>query len=418
MQTPTLTPNTSQIGNSGMEWSACPDVLSRSGRTKKGVAITVDSPWTSGTRGRFSSKSRNPWAARTRCAIWLTSISIASKFSWSAARKRDEMLEPYEWKRSRTVLRRESGSNPADLVDFGQLVKALGGEVLPISPHSSIHLNALDIDRAYGEGKNPLVDKVKLILSIFEPLTENGLTAKQRSLLDRCAERVYRGYIRGGYRGTPPTLVDLRRVLLEQPEAEAHDLALASELYTTGSLNIFAHQTNVNTDARILCYDIRELDEQLRPVGMVVTLDAIFNRVIRNWRQGKRTWILADEFYILFRYSFSAEFFYRLFKRMRKYNAFITAISQNVDEILRSDTARLMLANSELLVMLNQAATDREELAKLLNISENQLSYITNVPAGHGLIRCGGAIIPFENSFPKNTKLYQLMTTKPNEKFE
>lgn len=199
--------------------------------------------------------------------------------------------------------------------------------------------------------------------------------------------------------------------------AEAHDLALASELYTTGSLNIFAHQTNVDTGARILCYDIRELDEQLRPVGMVVTLDAIFNRVIRNWRQGKRTWILADEFYILFRYSFSAEFFYRLFKRMRKYNAFITAISQNVDEILRSDTARLMLANSELLVMLNQAATDREELAKLLNISENQLSYITNVPAGHGLIRCGGAIIPFENSFPKNTKLYRLMTTKPDETF-
>ena len=301
--------------------------------------------------------------------------------------------------------------------EFGQLVKALGGEVLPISPHSSIHLNALDIDRAYGEGKNPLVDKVKLILSVFEPLTENGLTAKQRSILDRCARLVYREYIRGGYRGAPPTLVDLRRILLEQSEAEARDLALASELYTTGSLNIFAHQTNVDTGARILCYDIRELDEQLRPVGMVVTLDAIFNRVIRNWRQGKRTWILADEFYILFRYSFSAEFFYRLFKRMRKYNAFITAVSQNVDEILRSDTARLMLANSELLVMLNQAATDREELAKLLNISENQLSYITNVPAGHGLIRCGGAIIPFENSFPKNTKLYQLMTTKPDETF-
>lgn len=301
--------------------------------------------------------------------------------------------------------------------EFGRLVKALGGEVLPISPHSSIHLNALDMDRAYGEGKNPLIEKVQLFLSIFEPLTENGLTAKQRSILDRCARLVYREYIRGGYRGVPPTLTDLRRVLLEQPEAEAHDLALASELYTTGSLNIFAHQTNVDTGARILCYDIRELDEQLRPVGMVVTLDAIFNRVIRNWRQGKRTWILADEFYILFRYSFSAEFFYRLFKRMRKYNAFITAVSQNVDEILRSDTARLMLANSELLVMLNQAATDREELAKLLNISENQLSYITNVPAGHGLIRCGGAIIPFENSFPKNTKLYRLMTTKPNEKF-
>lgn len=173
----------------------------------------------------------------------------------------------------------------------------------------------------------------------------------------------------------------------EQPEIEAHDLALASELYTTGNLNIFFHQTNVNTGARVLCYDIRELDEQMRPVGMVVTLDTIFNRMIRNWRQGKRTWILADEFYILFRYSFSAEFFYRLFKRMRKYNAFITAVSQNLDEILRSDTARLMLANSELLIMLNQAATDREELAKLLNISENQLSYITNVLAGHACPR-------------------------------
>ena len=161
-----------------------------------------------------------------------------------------------------------------------------------------------------------------------------------------------------------------------------------------------------------------------------IWLDGIFqagNAYSRSYRltdinyaiasKADKTAILADEFYILFRYSFSAEFFYRLFKRMRKYNAFITAISQNVDEILRSDTARLMLANSELLVMLNQAATDREELAKLLNISENQLSYITNVPAGHGIIRCGGAIIPFENSFPKNTKLYRLMTTKPDETF-
>ena len=145
-------------------------------------------------------------------------------------------------------------------------------------------------------------DKTAMLLDYSELLNalDSGACAKI-TILDRCARLVYREYIRGGYRGAPPTLVDLRRILLEQPEAEAHDLALASELYTTGSLNIFAHQTNVDTGARILCYDIRELDEQLRPVGMVVTLDAIFNRVIRNWRQGKRTWILADEFYILFR---------------------------------------------------------------------------------------------------------------------
>lgn len=300
--------------------------------------------------------------------------------------------------------------------EFGPLAKALGGVVLPISPHSPIHLNALDMDRAYGEGQNPLIDKVQLILSMFEPLAEHGaLTARQKSLLDRCARIVYGSYLRSGCTGQPPTLVDLRNVLLAQPEQEAHDLALAAELYTTGSLNTFAKLTNVNTSARILVYDIRELDEQLRPVGMVVTLDAIFNRVIRNWRQGRRTWIVCDEFYLLFRYSYSAEFFYRLFKRLRKYNAYITAVSQNVEEILRSDTARLMLANSEFLVMLNQAATDRDELAKLLNISDNQLSHITNVPAGHGLIRCGGVIVPFQNDFPKDTKLYRLMSTKPDE---
>ena len=162
-------------------------------------------------------------------------------------------------------------------------------------------------------------------------------------------------------------------------------------------------------------YDIRELGEQLMPLGMLVTLDSIFNRVIQNWKEGKTTWIFADEFYLLFRYEYSANFFYRLYKRIRKYNGFVTGLTQNVEELLKSDTARLMLANSEFLILLNQASTDREELAALLNISENQLSYITNVSVGSGLIRCSGNIVPFENTFPKNTDLYKLMTTKPGE---
>lgn len=141
----------------------------------------------------------------------------------------------------------------------------------------------------------------------------------------------------------------------------------------------------------------------------------IFNRVIQNWKEGKTTWIFADEFYLLFRYEYSANFFYRLYKRIRKYNGFVTGLTQNVEELLKSDTARLMLANSEFLILLNQASTDREELAALLNISENQLSYITNVSVGSGLIRCSGNIVPFENTFPKNTDLYKLMTTKPGE---
>ena len=150
------------------------------------------------------------------------------------------------------------------------------------------------------------------------------------------------------------------------------------------------------------------------PLGMLVTLDAIYNRVIQNWKKGRRTWIFCDEFYILFRYEYSANFFYKLWKRIRKYNGLVTGLTQNVEELLRSDTARLMLANSEFLVMLNQASTDRAELARLLNISDNQLSYITNVDFGRGLIKCGSAIVPFMDHFPKNN-LYRLMSTKPSE---
>ena len=300
--------------------------------------------------------------------------------------------------------------------EFGSLVEALNGEVIKISATSDTHLNAMDMDSAYGNDKNPLIEKSEFILSLFEQLVGAGnLSAKEKSILDRCTADVYRDYIRSGYQGQVPTLKDLYRQLMLQPEEEARGLALSSELFINGSLNTFAQETNVNTKSRIIDYDIRELGEQLMPLGMLVTLDSIFNRVIQNWKKGKTTWIFADEFYLLFRYEYSADFFYRLYKRIRKYSGFVTGLTQNVEELLKSDTARLMLANSEFLILLNQATTDRDELAALLNISDNQLSYITNVGAGHGLIRCSGNLVPFENSFPRNTKLYRLMTTKPGE---
>ena len=300
--------------------------------------------------------------------------------------------------------------------EFASLVEALNGEVIRISATSDTHLNALDMDSAYGNDRNPLIEKSEFILSLFEQLVGAGnLSAKEKSILDRCTADVYRDYMRGGYQGQVPTLKDLYRQLMLQPEEEARGLALSSELFINGSLNTFAQETNVNTKSRIIDYDIRELGEQLMPLGMLVTLDSIFNRVIQNWKKGKTTWIFADEFYLLFRYEYSADFFYRLYKRIRKYSGFVTGLTQNVEELLKSDTARLMLANSEFLILLNQATTDRDELAALLNISDNQLSYITNVGAGHGLIRCSGNLVPFENSFPRNTKLYRLMTTKPGE---
>lgn len=303
--------------------------------------------------------------------------------------------------------------------EFGHLVEAFGGEVIRISATSDTHINALDMDRAYGDERNPIVSKSEFVLSLFEQLIGSGLvTAKEKSILGRCTEQVYMPYVRNGYKGAVPTLKDFYRLLKMQPEPEAQGLALSSELFITGTLGTFAQPTNVDTKARIIAYDIRELGEQLMPLGMLVTLDAIYNRVIQNWKRGRRTWIFCDEFYILFRYEYSANFFYKLWKRIRKYNGLITGMTQNVDELLRSDTARLMLANSEFLIMLNQSATDREELAKLLNISDTQLGYITNVPAGCGLIRCAGNLVPFTNSFPRDTQLYRLMTTKPDEQMK
>ena len=222
-------------------------------------------------------------------------------------------------------------------------------------------------------------------------------------------------YIRSGYHGAVPTLQDFHAELLRQPEKEAQDVALAIELFTDGSLNTFAKPTNVDTNARILCYDIRDLGKQLLPVGMLVVLDSIFNRIIRNRGLKRNTWIYIDEIYLLFQHEYSANFLFTLWKRMRKYQACGTGISQNIEDLLQSHTARTMLANSEFLIMLNQAATDREELARLLNISDNQLSYITNVDSGRGLIKCGSAIVPFVDSFPRHTRLYQMMTTRPSD---
>ena len=186
--------------------------------------------------------------------------------------------------------------------------------------------------------------------------------------------------------------------------------------YSVGPVS-YTHlkKTNVNTDNRLICYDILDLGKQLMPIGMLVVLDSILNRITQNRAKGKNTFIFIDEIYLLFQHEYSANFLFTLWKRVRKYGAYATGITQNVDDLLQSHTARTMLANSEFIVMLNQASTDRLELAKLLNISDTQLSYITNVDAGHGLIKVGSSLVPFANKFPKNTKLYKLITTKPGE---
>ena len=303
--------------------------------------------------------------------------------------------------------------------EYRPLVEGLGGEVIEISATSPNHINALDMESGYNDGDNPVVLKSEFLLSLCEQLVGAGkLSAKEKSIIDRCTAQVYREFIRNGYLGVVPTLQDFHAALLEQPEPEARDVALSLELFTEGSLNTFAKYTNVDTNSRILCYDIRDLGKQLLPVGMLVVLDSVFNRIIRNRKLGKNTWLYIDEIYLLFQHEYSANFLFTLWKRMRKYGACGTGLTQNVDDLLQSHTARTMLANSEFLLMLNQASTDRIELARLLNISDNQLSYISGVDFGHGLLKCGSTIVPFVDHFPKNGRLYQLMTTKMSERVE
>jgi hypothetical protein len=300
--------------------------------------------------------------------------------------------------------------------EYSSLVKAMGGEIIHISATSPNHINAMDMNKDYGDGANPVILKSEFVLSLCEQLIGgHNLGAKQKSLIDRCTASVYRKYLQSNYNGNPPTLQDFHAELLRQEEPEAQEIGLAIELFTSGSLNTFAKPTNVDVNNRLICYDILDLGKQLLPIGMLVVLDSIFNRITQNRAKGKNTFIIIDEIYLLFQHEYSANFLFTLWKRVRKYGAFCTGITQNVDDLLQSHTARTMLANSEFIVMLNQASTDRMELAKLLNISDLQLSYITNVDAGNGLIKVGSSLVPFTDQFPRNTKLYRLMTTKPGE---
>lgn len=288
----------------------------------------------------------------------------------------------------------------------------MGGEVIGISASSSDHINAMDMSEGYGDGFNPVIDKSEFILSLFEQLDKKGLGPKEKSIIDRCTSLTYEEYYKTGI---TPTLMTLRRKLQEQPEKEAGELALSLELFTNGSLNVFAHKTNVNTSSRIISYDIYKLGKQLKTMGLLVITDAMRNRVSENYKKGKRTHIFIDEIHILFENEYSATFFNSAWRQFRKRNAYPTAITQNVEYLLSSVDASTMLSNSEFVVMLNQASSDRKELGKLLSISDEQMSYITNADAGCGLIRYGSSLVPFVNRFPKNTKLYKLMTTKPGE---
>ena len=293
------------------------------------------------------------------------------------------------------------------------MLKNFGAEIIRIAAGSPDHINAMDMVEGYADTHNPIALKSQFVMSLLEQLDQNHeLSSKDKSIIDRCTGDLYKNYKRGG---PLPTLLSLRELLLVQPEPEARDLALSMELFTEGSLNAFAYPTNVNTNNRIVVYDILDLGEQLKTMGLLVITDAILNRVTENWKHGRRTHVYLDEFHVVYDNPYSSMFFNSAWRRFRKRNAFPTGITQNVEYLLDNSAARSILSNSEFVVMHNQAASDREKLAELFNISEDQMKYITNAEAGHGLMKIGNALVPFVNRFPKNTELYRNMTTKPGE---
>ena len=295
--------------------------------------------------------------------------------------------------------------------EYTPLVKALGGAVMCFAVGGSDWRNAMAMEEGYGEG-SPVAFKSQFIMSLLKQIDPDGIRAHHKSIIDRCVALVLQEQKKTG---KVPTLCTLREKLLEQPEQEAWDLALTMELYTSGSLNIFAHETNVDTKNRIQSYDIHDLGEELKQPGFVTITDAMINRVNYNWAHGKKTHIFVDEFHIAYENEYSGNFFTSAWRQFRKRNAAPCAITQNVEYMLDSVQASTMVSNSEFVVMLNQAESDQERLSKLLNISPEQMSYVNGSEAGCGLMRYGSALVPFVNRFPVNTELYKLITTKPGE---
>ena len=300
--------------------------------------------------------------------------------------------------------------------EYSPLVRRLGGQVIEIAPDSPHHINPMDIEIGLNDEDSPLSMKADFLLSLCELVVggKDGLQPIEKTVIDRCVRLVYQKYLTDPRPENMPILEDLYDALRAQEEKEAQFIATALEIYVTGSLNVFNHRTNVDIDNRIVCYDIKELGKQLKQLGMLVIQDQVWNRVTVNRAAGKTTRYYVDEFHLLLKGEL-ASWSVEIWKRFRKWGGIPTGITQNSKDLLASPEISNILENSDFIYMLNQAAGDRKILAKQLNISPHQLSYVTHSGEGEGLLFYGNVILPFVDRFPKDTELYRIMTTKPQE---
>ena len=301
--------------------------------------------------------------------------------------------------------------------EYSPLVERFGGQVIKISPTSTQYINPMDINMNYSDDDNPIALKADFILSLCELIVggKEGLQPVEKTVIDRCIHQIYQKYFEDPDPKKMPLLEDLYNALLKQDEPEAKHVATALEIYVTGSLNVFNHRTNVDITNRLVCYDIKELGKQLKKIGMLVVQDQVWGRVTENRAQGKSTRYYMDEMHLLLREDQTAAYTVEIWKRFRKWGGIPTGITQNVKDLLASKEVENIFENSDFIYMLNQAVGDRQILAKQLNISPHQLSYVTHSGAGEGLIFYGNVILPFVDRFPTDIELYRIMTTKLSE---
>lgn len=301
--------------------------------------------------------------------------------------------------------------------EYYPLVHALGGQVVHISPTSHDYINPMDINLDYSDDDNPLGFKSDFVLSLCELImgSRDGIEAEEKSVIDRCLPLVYQKYFADPVPENMPVLGDLYDTLRAQKEEQAQRIATALEIYVNGSLKVFNHQTNVELGNRIICFDIKDLGKQLKKLGMLIVQDQVWNRVTLNRYEHKSTRYYVDEFHLLLKEEQTAAYSVEIWKRFRKWGGIPTGITQNIKDLLASREIENIFENSDFIYMLNQASGDRQILAKQLNISPYQLSYVTNSGEGEGLLFYGNIIIPFKDRFDKSLKLYSLMTTKPEE---
>ena len=304
--------------------------------------------------------------------------------------------------------------------EYSPMVNYLGGQVIKISPTSEQFINPMDINMNYSDDDNPIALKADFILSLCELIvgSKEGLQPVEKTVIDRCIRQIYQSYFENPTPENMPILEDLYNKLLEQDEPEAKHVATALEIYVTGSLNVFNHRTNVELTNRLVCYDIKDLGKQLKKIGMLVVQDQVWGRVTENRSQGKSTRYYMDEMHLLLREEQTAAYTVEIWKRFRKWGGIPTGITQNVKDLLSSKEVENIFENSDFIYMLNQAVGDRSILAKQLNISPHQLSYVTHSGEGEGLLFYGNVILPFVDRFPKDTELYKIMTTKLSEVME